>query len=147
EILRAFRPDSCIASTAVAIDVLERFGLKSQALAVEVSVFNLPFVEHLRREGTLPQTPDDVRRWQQAGCHAVDIDRKLKRPGGWSGHLVAIAADRWLVDLSIDQVNRPQQGILLAPLAWPVKKAFLRGQQPQSIDVGQVVLRYRAYPA
>jgi len=49
--------------------------------------------------------------------------------GKWAKDLVAIAS-RDLIDLTLDQVNRPDKYLVVSPIRHVVSKAFLRGAAP-----------------
>lgn len=117
-LLRSFRSDSCIESTAAAIDVLAAFKIAARALPVEVAAFNAPAVEMLDRDMLARDHPD---AWDAAGAHSVGIGvaPMPTRPDRFAGHLVAVVAGRWLLDLSLDQASRPLRGLTLGPLLVP----------------------------
>lgn len=114
-ILREFRPDSCLVSTATAIDVLAYFGVEAVPVECEAYAGN-----RLAREAmALGDEPD----WA-AGAWTVGIvssyDDLPLRSNGWpGGHLVAVV-DGYLVDLSADQIARPAKSILVSPLVVPL---------------------------
>ena len=104
-ILSYFPSNSCIASTRIAIEVLARFGVEADALAVgmivEVKALSLAYVSGF------------------AVRHLATILRLDSAP--WDGHLVAIATvgeSRYLVDASFDQVSMPEQGLQIAPFVF-----------------------------
>jgi hypothetical protein len=103
-ILEDWRADSCIASTAICIDVLDYFGLDARPLACRTVVWN---------------------RQLESGCWSVGIGHGDKRQGGWPGHLVALAAGDLLLDLSLDQASRPQHNIELGALGVYLPEDYL----------------------
>lgn len=146
EILKDFRRDSCIASTRVATEVLRHFGVRAYPLAVTAMVFNAPFAARLRID-LFPRDAAETRHWaEEDGTWSVGIGFGRGGPGSWTRHLVAIAERRWLVDLSLDQADRPEHGIALRPLAHPVAEDFLRGLAPLTLEVGSVLVQYDADP-
>lgn len=116
-ILEHFSPDSCIATTRILIDILTYFGIPTQPLPVEVTIFN----EQAR---TLLET-----HGLDAVAEAV-YAREPGEPGGpWTlglgitrtptdvGHLVvALPHHGYLLDGSLDQASRPHKNITLPPL-------------------------------
>ena len=107
EILKWFKVDSCVASTKVAIKVLNHFKIRARPQACLFEVMNPKFVELFDAEGGYPQSREEGQVWQDQGAHSVAID------GTGLGHVVAIVASSMLVDLSLDQAHRPHKGITL----------------------------------
>jgi hypothetical protein len=113
------RPDSCIAMTAVAVEVMRYFGYDANPLNVEVLIVNRAWREALERGEFDPtvKLPDALF---EAGAYGLGLGvesqrlEKLARGEEAGGHVVAVV-DRYLVDLSLDQASRPQHGIDLAP--------------------------------
>jgi hypothetical protein len=97
-IRRTWRPDSCVASTRVGLDVLKAYGVQARPWACMAQVWNPTMVAAVNRG--LP-------------AEAAQLE-----PGAWSvgigmaddqlGHLV-IVTPTWIVDLSIDQASRPDR--------------------------------------
>jgi hypothetical protein len=104
-VLESFRPDSCIATTRVTIDVLAYFGYTGQPLAVKTAVFN----QHAWR---LLHAGVPVSEWPPE-AHSIGIGGAGQhRPGRWDGHLVAVTTTH-MIDGSLDQMSRPARGIIL----------------------------------
>lgn len=123
-LLQYMTRDSCIPSTRIGIDVLAYFGIHAEPLPLFVLVINQDGVEMLN-EGD--KTLDDVGREalkRQAsdpgGPWTIGLGAPLEArsgagaaPGKWAGHLViAVPERRTLIDLSVDQINRPLKGIM-----------------------------------
>lgn len=153
EILRVARPDSCIFSTRVAVMFCKELGITARAMSVRAAVFNSALVERYDRQTVtngLPPTAQEMKAWQHepgAACWSVGVGYGDAKPGAFAGHLVAIVEDRFLLDLSIDQADRPERGIVLEPL-WieRVEPGLLRGSSPQVMrnSVG-CALRYERH--
>ena len=132
-ILQQFNPDSCIASTRVGQALLEMFRTESFALSVTLSIFNQAMMLRASQEGGLPPTQAVTKRWA-AECGAWSVGVGFPVPGAgndrWPGHLVLIVQRKWLWDLSIDQANRPERGIVFkTPPVLTVTERFLRGRE------------------
>lgn len=112
-IIRAsYGPNSCIASTRIVIDVLTRFGLQVQPVSVMAEVWNRAYHECRIRAGRQVQSQEELDRWMAtAGACVGRVGTDV--PGEWSGHVVAIAGRRVLVDAAIDQANRPEWDIIV----------------------------------
>jgi len=154
KILEKFRADSCIVSTAIGIDVLTKFGILAEPLPVQVMIFNKPFIDRIGQTGVLP-TGDELKSWtKEDGSYSIGIgvDGHSKH-GKWDGHLVIVAEKRYLVDLSIDQANRPDYGMVFEPIVVEVNDSFFHGKHSHifriasSIDANDCVFRYVAVPS
>lgn len=133
-ILEYYTPDSCIASTRIALDVLRHFGIETYALSVKAMLFNRIYRDHYEAIGRAP-SDQEAEAWFAAGAHSIGLgyggDGRADR---WPGHLVAIAARSYLVDLSLDQAARPQKDMEVTGHATPVTEAFLRGRGVLGIE-------------
>lgn len=128
-ILERFRPDCCIASTRIAIEVLRRFGIRAKPAPCQVYIATLPLFERLQKQSFTGKF--------QPGEHSVGIGYGVPagtRPG-FDGHLVAVTDDS-LIDLSLDQASRPHKGIVLLPQRIPFSGFPLSG------TIGQCVVCY-----
>jgi hypothetical protein len=68
-------------------------------------------------------------------------------PGKWPGHLVTVLGGQVLIDLTLDQADRPQHGILLPmPILAPCDPDFLAGQARVAGIVGGCRVVYEARP-
>jgi hypothetical protein len=121
------RRDACVLATRSLIDCCSQLGLRARAICVEALVANPQawatasaarranpgmsieaFYEHLVAAG-----------YQGEGW-TVSIgspDAPANEPWSWAGHLVAVVEERWMIDLTLDQANRPQHGIVLEATA------------------------------
>jgi hypothetical protein len=113
-ILREFNRDSCIVSTAVGIDVFQRRGIKARPLCVKLMVFNAIAANEMTRLNRM-LTEDEVKELK--GAWVVGVGYGEPQPGKIGGHLVAVTDDNEMLDLSLDQVQRPQYNMELTP-AW-----------------------------
>ena len=123
-ILLNFRPDSCIASTRIGVDVLRYFRVKTEPIVVKVHVFNKQFMARLDA-GQFPSSKEDMDRWYgEDGSHSVGL---VSEPPTNIGHVVALVENACILDLSLDQASRPQRGIHLQPSGFAVTEGFLSG--------------------
>ena len=107
-VLTRYAADSCIASTAVFIDVGNWLGLGTSPVAVNVLAAN-PAALQVMAEDPMPP----VDQWPpDAWTVGVNADQPA-REGGWPGHLVAVLHGRRdrLVDVSADQFDRPARDL------------------------------------
>lgn len=142
-----YRPDCCIAATAILIDVLDYFRLTARPLSVIATVFNPAMSGRIEREG-MPTLEEAERDWFPNGCYSLAVGIGDPEPGKWPGHLVANLADKVLIDLTLDQADRPQHGIVLPmPVVAPFPPELLTedGQMAGMVNGCRVV--YEARPA
>lgn len=149
--------DSCIGATRIGMDVLKAAGVTDMfALSVRLYIFNQPFVDHAERIGRIAESPEETRAWEaEDGSWAIGVG--IPPPGPplpnrWPGHLVLIVERRILWDLSVDQANRPQHGIVFdGPVVLPVSEPFLRGRdklvKQWPTPAGTLALTYEARPS
>jgi hypothetical protein len=141
-----YRPDCCIAAAAILIDVLDYFRLTAKPLSVIATVFNPQMTERIEREG-VPTREEAERDWFPRGCWALAVGTGDPEPGKWPGHLVATLGERVLLDLTLDQADRPRRGIALPmPLVVPFPAAFLAGDGEISGIVNGCRVVYQARP-
>lgn len=130
EILKEFAPDSCIASTAIGIEVLTQLFIAANPLPVRTLIFNKAFSDRIQNGAKFPKNQEQVRKWsKEDGSYSIGIGVGTGLPGKWPGHLVILVEDV-LIDLSIDQANRPQYSIDLRPFAVTVGEEFLVKKEP-----------------
>ena len=103
--------------------------------------------ERIEREG-MPTLEEAERDWFPHGCYSIAVGVGDREPGKWPGHLVANLADKVLIDLTLDQADRPQHDIVLPmPIIAPFPPEFLTedGQMAGMVNGCRVV--YEARPA
>lgn len=122
EVLRRYRSNCCIATARVASRVLERFNVEARVIPVSLAVFNHRFVEACERAGAPPlDDPVKFAEWcAKTGAYSVGAapadQMPFLGPGakGFNGHVIVyVPRTETLIDGSIEQVNRPQHGIVL----------------------------------
>lgn len=113
-------PDSCIASTAIGIKVLKRFGVEAWPVPVDLHIYNNTFIDMINHFDELGREPtkQEQKEWLMKGAWTIQIDRNDRDPDNHVGHLV-IGIDGHLLDLSLDQASRPHKQIHLEPMAIP----------------------------
>lgn len=105
---------ACILGTRALIETLAYFGIRAKPVSVDLLAANASAIAAI--EAGIPQSewPDD---WWTVG---VDGTTQGPDPGGYNGHLVAIAEGKYLVDPTARQFDRPDKGIYIpAPLVGP----------------------------
>lgn len=148
EILKVYGLTSCIESGRVVFEVLRRYDLKPRAIAAQVRIFNPALVARVNREGRQAQTQEEVMRWsREDGSWNVGIGGTgLQDPGRWDGHLVCLAYGVLLIDVSIDQANRPERNIHLKPVAATVPDGWATGKEQLMFEENGCMVTYKADP-
>jgi hypothetical protein len=130
-----YRKDCCIPATAILCDVLDYFKLPAKPLSVIACIYNPLMTERLEREG-MPTREEAERDWFPQGCYSIGVGLGEREPGKWPGHLVALLAGKVLVDLTLDQAERPEHNVILpVPIIAAVGADFL---EPGNVARGLV---------
>lgn len=124
------RADSCIESTRQTITVLRYFGVRAVPAPVQVVAFNAAAAAYLDRPGealseasrdSASRAPSVVVPWTVGvGIPAEETNvlgpRTPQEGPRWIGHLcAAIPSRNLLVDVALDQAERPAYGLLIGP--------------------------------
>mgnify|MGYP001324500601 CR=1 FL=1 len=148
-----FADDSCIATAGVVVDLLRDLGIAAEAVPCHRIALNHPYMEWAAaKQRLIPLTDEEGDEAAAAGGRMVIMagvprdDEEVKTLAGvlchmrhgqtqsdgeerFPGHVVVIATvdgARFLIDLSIDQVRRPQYGMNPAPVALAVTRPFFQ---------------------
>lgn len=140
-ILTRFRRDSCIASTAISIKVLQHFGIHAWALPVHMTAFNQTYIEMMEklqgREGD--EVPvEEQQYWLDRGAWSIEVEDSSV------GHVVA-CTKKVLIDMSIDQATRPAKNIFLEPLTMELRPGFFEGEL-NFTEMNETLVAYQANP-
>lgn len=134
----------CVFATAVGVEALRELGVAAEPASVRTVLFNAAMRAWLE-EGSPGGEEEAIRR----GGYVLETEKNDADPidwtaGRWRGHLVVRAAGH-LVDLDLQQMNRPQRGIRVpdaAAFAWP------EGSERRSYELpGGLLLGYELLPA
>lgn len=102
--------NSCILSTRIGLEVLERHGVRAVAQAVRVAAYNTEGIRLFMQEVPHSEWPDSAWSVGIEGTGKVTPETKA-----WDGHLVLIVRNpnrtRTLIDLTADQLDRPHHNI------------------------------------
>jgi hypothetical protein len=99
------KPNACILATRLGVEALRYKGIRARAVPVRLNVFNKQAAELLQAN-----VPNE--QWTaESGAWVVSIGHGAVNGDGWNGHLVIIAQERYLVDLTAAQVQRLHRGI------------------------------------
>ena len=128
EILADFRKDSCIASTRILIDVMKEFDVRVRPLPVTAVIGNGPMARRVEKEGWPDNVETTIKWGEEDGSYCLGIGfGGDPEPGKFPGHLVGITS-HYLIDLSIDQADRPQWNIIVPPILRALEPGFVIGK-------------------
>jgi hypothetical protein len=110
--------NSCLPATRIGIDILNSYGIEAHALSVTVVAMNPTAAAMKSSTDPIPEgaPPPTVVEIAYQGANDP-----------WSGHCV-ILADHDIVDLTIDQIDKPSVGLTVAPMAFPAPEGFGEGK-------------------
>lgn len=149
QIVRAYRADSCIATSRATLDALRAMNIDAYELPVTAGVVNGPLMAWAEEHGRFPAAgdPDYPEDGWGVGIGVGPEDPADRH--GWNGHLVVIAERRWFLDYSLDQASRPDRGIIIAePIVVAVDERFLRSKGDVGLFIrrGDVGIQYSTAP-
>lgn len=119
----AFKKDSCIAACRIGTLALAEFGVQAHTIGVSYAIYNAAYRRQVAADhGVLPQTPDEVRD----GSHSIGLG--VEWGDDSMGHFGIAVGARLLLDLSIDQVTRPDKDLHFnAPLVANMPAGWKKG--------------------
>lgn len=97
----------CIAATAIALEVLRYFKISCEPLSVDVLVYNEAFTLWIEKYPT--ESIEGNKAYLEMGAHHIMLNPH-PASARWGGHLV-ISLSQSILDLNLDQFNRPDKGI------------------------------------
>jgi hypothetical protein len=129
------KPDVCVGATRIACLALAEVGIKASPLPVRVQAMSARYRAALvGGEIAAVSSEEEAQRLAAEGAHMVDIghphnEGRIRSDGsrGYNAHLVALVERRWVLDLTIPQVNRPAKGIWFEPLHFAATREFMGG--------------------
>lgn len=148
EILKRFSKLSCIATYTITKRILDPLGVKVEPVPCRVLAYNPLWTAKYREHGF--PTAEQMDEWTKEGAWSVgmgDFGQESTDSNDWIGHMAILIAGHYFVDLCIDALHRPDQGILLEGqklmIDIPYKSVW---GQPFQIDMGEGMLIYEADP-
>jgi hypothetical protein len=130
-----FERRSCILHTRLAVMRARKDGIRARALACRVEVLNPEWIalrDRLGREPTSAEWTANPQAWSMGiGFGAGEVPLATldaRRRDGYDAHVVTVVEERHVLDLTIDQANRPQKNIKLRPGFFDASPAFLAGE-------------------
>jgi hypothetical protein len=101
----AFRRDSCIASTRIGTLALAEFGVRAHVIGASYIMFNAAYRRQVAEDGGVPASVEDYRE----DSHSLGLGLPPFDDGN-IGHFVIAIGGSLMVDLSADQLSRPEKG-------------------------------------
>jgi hypothetical protein len=101
--------DTCVLASHVAIETIRAAGGRARPFAVVVSAYSAEMVRRLNA-GEVPPTDEEPERYEEwiaagaTGCVVGHPDAEVPADR-YNGHLCALVAERYLLDLSADQLG------------------------------------------
>lgn len=135
----------CLGASRIAVEFLRSVGISANPIAVDMVYENAAFVARMAEEGE-PDDLDTLLRWREEGAVRGGIVYHARErypdayaageisPDGWEGgHCVvtfkAQSGQRWVLDLTADQSDQPENGIELGDAAvLPVPDDWVKGE-------------------
>ena len=138
-----YNPDNCIVSARIAMEVFDNWHLKVKPLTVKVSIFNKLYSD----KGAAPADEEEAKKWIDEGAWSVIVgDRTEKNPQKWHGHLVSLI-DKYMIDTSVIQANRPNKNILVDPIVAELKDSeFKSGKNNIVFNMNGSTMFYTVFP-
>jgi hypothetical protein len=143
EIRRAhFTVDCCLNASRVWIDALTVVMPQAKVRPLVVhAVASNPQAQRLLLDPDLT-----IERWRAEGARLLDVGTPRGTGPGWPGHLVVIVNNRFLVDPSAEQMDRPTLSVPPTIIA-PIGKRFLSGRSSIALRMSDdSLICYEARP-
>jgi hypothetical protein len=148
-----FGAGNCILASKAAIEFLRMNNVPAFPIVAETHVMNDTWMNALQ----LPDVNEEMMKQAVAnGAHCVAVveDQPDSPRKGYKGHLVVIVNREFIVDLSLDQANRPAKDIQADPFWLEMPRleltSFLRGRTAftacQVHDGNNTWITYRLQP-
>jgi hypothetical protein len=137
-----FSRGTCILHTRLATMLAREAGIRARPLRCNVVVANGKWLELAEELDRMPET----REWR-GGEWSLGIGhgREVGQPG-YDGHVVVVVEERWVLDLTLDQANRPQHGINMHLGYFAVTPEWLRGETMTAFRRDGCFVQYEAVP-
>lgn len=128
--------NSCVAATRVGLEAALALNVRFDALLVQVAAFNKVFMDELNSGNEQPLS--NPAAWSCAAGYDEVV------PGAeFGGHLIGVLDGNLAIDLSIDQMARPEHGMNIHPWAYRVPDDFLKGSDSLTLtDPDGCVMMY-----
>jgi hypothetical protein len=144
---RHYEPECCVAATLITCLTFERLGIPCEPLSVYAALVNGDFLLQAQRTGREPARSEEYAGWAgDSGAWSVGLGFPEPDKGGKVGHVVAVAWQKVVLDLTLDQAAEPLRGILPLPCLSVVTPDRLRGERGWAMRFDWGEVRYQAAP-
>lgn len=128
-------PDTCVMHAHLVVEVVRAAGGMARAFPVKVRALSAECVRRMEAGEEVPEygTPE-AQAWIDSGATIVALgygggDGQPVGPDRYDGHLCALVSNRYLVDLSADQLQHRSRGNVKGEPFWSaVPREFVRGE-------------------
>lgn len=138
-----FSQRTCILQTRIATVVLGELGFRVRPLACTLVAGNAAWAKLMDELGRMP-TAEEWSDRDDVWCLGITPDG-CDGPG-YNGHVIAVVEERYGLDLTIDQADRPKYGMRFTPHHFAASPAFLAGDEPAVFTHEGSWVRYEAMP-
>jgi hypothetical protein len=122
-----FKRDTCVFAAWTGREVLRRFGISAKAVAVRALVANSIAWEATSGDWDKLLEGDEFGHGEGGWVMLMGALKSQPEPGRWCGHLVLTGRNPdFFLDLTLDQANRPEKGIVFEPALEEVPRDVLR---------------------
>jgi hypothetical protein len=121
--------DTCVLHARAAQIALQDQGLRAVPFPCQLTVRNPAYVQVAADLGRAPDDVEDHAVLAAAGAWTVALGfNEEPTEGRYNGHLVVAVEGRWLLDLTLNQCNRPACGIVLPPTLALEARPLIQGK-------------------
>lgn len=143
-VLTEYSRDSCIASSLIGQKVLAHYKVQARPVAAAVAAYNEPGLQMSRTNLPPNEWPEEAWSVGVQGSGVMNMDTKR-----YDGHVVLIlkpqGSPRVLLDLSADQMDRPERGLRVpGPVAVEMPRLWTP-QDPAVVSIETPSLTHLRY--
>lgn len=143
--------DTCVLASHIAVETVRAAGGRARPFAVTVQAFSAEMVRRMEAGEEVPteEEPERYAEWIEAGATGCVVGHPDAQcgPDRYNGHLCALVAERYLVDLSADQLGVRHGDVVVPPFWTIVGREFVRGEEPVGFTAASgTVAIYRPRP-
>lgn len=141
EIAKSYHADCCIDATAIVLDVLDYASVNGRALCTKANIRNkaaLAFIEKHDGPALVTDPPEKLAEWENVKAKWIGIGYETHQEGGYRGHLVTIAKyheQDVLIDLTLNQADRPDYGIIVPAIIAEATPEFITGSKSLNLSL------------
>lgn len=140
-----YKPNCCLPCAKLVNLMLRSYSVPHQIVPCWLSVMNPKLANHFQKYGHDRPPPVGSFVMEIGSGDAPVTD------DGWDCHLIVVAEERWVFDLSLPQADRPRYDVRMEPMCadcFPIDElaAFCRGEDAMCCLANESLLVYRPRP-